>query len=90
MFLPCSLFIQEGFSEVQWEEAKEAVATAKVRFVVLKFGADSAQMQRTVKIITDGLALNKFARNITLFGVPEEMHASVNLKLCHSILAVHV
>ena len=90
MFLPCSLFIQEGFSEVQWEEAKEAVATAKVTVVVLKFGADSAQIQRTVKIITDGLALNKFVRNITLFGVPEEMHASVKLKLCHSILAVHV
>ena len=85
MFLPCSLLIQDGFSEEQWIEAVEAVATAKVEVVSLTFHYKSTHRQRAVTAITDGLALNKFVRIAELNDVPEEMHASVKQKLCHSI-----
>ena len=90
VLLPCSLLIQDGFSEEQWMEAVEAVATAKVLSISLWFGDNSTHRQRAVTTITDGLALNKFVRRAQLYRVPEEMHASVKQKLCHSILTVDV
>ena len=88
--LSCSLLIQDGFSEEQWMEAVEAIATAKVLGISLWFGDNSTHRQRAVTTITDGLALNKFVRRAQLYRVPEEMHASVKQKLCHSILTVDV
>ena len=82
--------IQDGFSEEQWMEAEEAIATAKVLRVELWFDAKSTHRQRAVTAITDGLALNKFVRKARLYRVPEEMHASVKQILCHSIQTVHV
>ena len=90
VLLPCSLLIQDGFSEEQWMEAEEAIATAKVLRVDLCFDAKSTHRQRAVTAITDGLALNKFVRSAELHCVPEEMRASVKQKLCHSIQTVHV
>ncbi len=71
-------------------EAEEAVATAKVLSVTLWFDVNSTHRQRAVTAITDGLALNKFVREAWLDCVPEEMHASVKQKLCHSIQKVVV
>ena len=71
-------------------EAKEAVASAKVLRAELLFDVNSTHRQRAVTAITDGLALNKFVREARLFCVPEEMHASMKEKLCHSSLSVHV
>ena len=85
-----SLLIQDGFSEEQWMEAEETVATAKVLRVELWFDVNSTHRQRAVTAITDGLALNKFVRRAELHCVPEEMHASVKQKLCHSIQTVYV
>ena len=90
MFLPCSLFIQDGFSEEDWKEAEEAVVTAKVEVVWLKFNDKSTQRQRAVTAISDGLALNKFVRRAELHRVPEEMNASVKQKLRDSSLTLHV
>ena len=90
VLLPCSLLIQDGFSEEQWMEAEEAIATAKVLRVELCFDEDSTHRQRAVTTITDGLTLNKFVRTAELYNVPVEMHASVKQKLCHSIQTVHV
>ena len=81
---------QDGFSEEQWMEAVEAVAMAKVEVVDLTFNYKSTHRQRAVTAITDGLALNKFVRRAWLGRVPEEMHASVKQKLCHSIQTVRV
>ena len=71
-------------------EAKEAVASAKVLRAELLFDVNSTHRQRAVTTITDGLALNKFVREAQLYRVPEEMHASVERKLYHSIQTVHV
>ena len=90
LFLPRSLFIQDGFSEVDWKEAVEAVATAKMEEVGLNFNDKSTHRQRAVTAITDGLALNKFVRKAQLYRVPKEMRASVKQKLCHSIQTVDV
>ena len=90
VLLPCSLLIQDGSSEEQWMEVEEAIATAKVLRVELWFDVNSTHRQRAVTTITDGLTLNKFVRSAHLRHVPEEMHASVEQKLCHSILSVLV
>ena len=90
VLLPCSLLIQDGFSEEQWMEAEEAIATAKVLRVELWFDVNSTHRQRAVTTITDGLTLNKFVRTAKLYNVPKEMRASVKQKLCHSIQTVHV
>ena len=82
--------IQDGFSEEQWMEAEEAIATAKVLGVELWFDDNSTHRQRAVTAITDRLAWNKFVRKARLYRVPEEMRASVKQKLCHSIQTVHV
>ena len=71
-------------------EAEEAIASAKVLRVELWFDVDSTHRQRAVTAITDGLALNKFVRRAWLRRVPEEMHASVEQKLCRSIQTVDV
>ena len=81
MFLPCSLIIQDGFSEEQWKEAEEAVATAKGREVHLWFNGESTQRQRAVHTLTAGLARSTFVRVITLRHVPEEMIESVRQTL---------
>ena len=73
MFLPCSLLIQDGFSEDEWKEAEEAVATAKMRGVDLAFDDESRQRSQAVQTITDGLVRNEFIRDISLLQVPEEM-----------------
>ena len=90
VLLPCSLLIQDGFSEEQWMEAEEAIATAKVLEVDLWFDVNSTHRQRAVTTITDRLALNKFVRTAVLGCVPEEMRTSVKQKLCHSIQTVYV
>ena len=71
-------------------EAEDAVSSAKVLRVRLRFDVNSTHRQRAVTAISDGLALNKFVRRAELHRVPEEMRASVKQKLCHSILSVHV
>ena len=73
MFLPCSLLIQDGFSEDNWKEAGEAVAAAKVRKVCMWFNDSSTQRSRAVDTISAGLARNKFIREIILRQVPEEI-----------------
>ena len=73
LFLPCSLLIQDGFSEDEWKEAEEAVATAKVREVHLTFDYKSRRRSQAVQTITDGLVRNEFIRYISLRQVPEEM-----------------
>ena len=60
LFLPWSLFIQDGLSEDQWKEAEEAAASAKVRIVRLEFDVNSRQRSRAVQTISNGLAKNKF------------------------------
>ena len=92
MFLPCSLFIQDGFSEEQWKEAEEAVATAKVQVVDLWFNEESTQRQRAVQTLTAGLARSTFVRVITLLHVPVEMIESVRQTLStnSSVTRVHV
>ena len=71
-------------------EAVEAIAIAKVLSVELWLDDNSTHRQRAVTAITDGLTLNKFVREAQLYHVPEEMHALVKQKLCHSIQIVHV
>ena len=81
MFLPCSLLIQDGFSEEQWVEAEEAVASAKVEKVYLEFNDKSTQRQRAVHTLTAGLARSTFVRVIILRYVPVEMVESVRRTL---------
>ena len=83
MFLPCSLLIQDGFSEDEWKEAEEAVATVQVRRVYLTFDDKSSQTSRAVQTITDGLAWNKFIGRIMLQSVPKGMQTAVKHKLCN-------
>ena len=75
------LLIQDGFSEEQWVEAEEAVATAKVGHVWLEFNDKSAQRQRAVHALTAGLARSTFVRDINLMHVPVEMIESVRQTL---------
>ena len=81
MFLPCSLLIQDGFSEDEWKEAEEAVAIAKVTEVRLTFDDKSSSRSQAVQTITDGLVRNEFIRDITLRQVPEEMTESTRRTL---------
>ena len=90
MFLPCSLIIQDGFSEEQWKEAEEAVATAKVREVRLWFNEESTQRQRAVHTLTAGLARSTFVRVIKLRRVPVEMIESVRQTLSTNRSVTHV
>ena len=91
LFLPCSLLIQDGFSEDEWKVAEEAVATAKVRLVFLLFDK-TRQRSRAVQTITDGLVRNEFIRDIILQRVPEEMveTARQTLKTYSGVTYVHV
>ena len=73
MFLPCSLLIQDDFSEGNWKEAVEATAAVKVTWVDVWFNLSSTQRTRAVEAISAGLARNKFIRDITLWQVPEEI-----------------
>ena len=73
MFLPCSLLIQDGFSEDNWKEAGEATAAAKVRGVFVIFNNSSTQIPRVVDTISAGLAQNQFIREIRLQKVPKEI-----------------
>ena len=90
LFLPCSLLIQDDFSEEQWMEAEEAVATAKVRVVSLSFNDKSTERCRVIQTVTAGLSSNKFIGKIVLFGVPQELKAAVEDKLHSSSVRVHV
>ena len=81
MFLPCSLFIQDGFSEADWKEAEDAVATARVETVSLNFNNKSTQIQRAVHALTAGLARSTFVRVINLGHVPVKMIESVRQTL---------
>ena len=81
LFLPCSLLIQDGFSEADWKEAEEAVASAKVEYVWLEFNNKSTQRQRAVHTLTAGLTRSTFVRNIRLWHVPVEMVESVRQTL---------
>ena len=84
--------IQDGFSKDEWEEAEEAVATAKVRLVYLTFDDESRQRSRAVQTITDGLVKNEFITNIILQRIPEEMveTARQTLKTNSGVTLVHV
>ena len=82
--------IQDGFSEEQWKEAEEAVASVKVREVYLSFNVKSTKTCEAVESITTCLSSNKFIEEITLRGVPEEMRAAVEDKLHSSRVIVHV
>ena len=90
LFLPCSLLIQDGFSEEHWKEAEEAVATVKVKKVYLNFNDKSTERCRAVETITTGLSSNRFIGEITLRGVPEELRAAVEDKLHSSSVRVDV
>ena len=62
-------------------EAEEAVATAKVEYVCLKFNDKSIQRQRAVHALTAGLARSTFVRVVSLRRVPVEMIESVRQTL---------
>ena len=85
-----SLLIQDGFSEDEWNEAEEMVATSKVRMVQLVFDRNSIQRPRAIEAISDGLARNKFIQRIVLSNVPEEMETAVRHKLCNFSVTLHV
>ena len=89
-FLHISLLIQDGFSEEQWKVAEEAVATAKVKKVYLKFHDKSTERQRAVCTLTAGLAWSMFVRDITLRCVPVEMVESVRQTLSTNRRVTHV
>ena len=90
MFRPCSLLIQDGFSEADWKEAEEAVASAKVEEWWLRFDEKSTQRQRAVHAITAGQARSMFVRVITLRCVPVEMIKSVRQTLSTNNGVTHV
>ena len=90
MFLPCFLLIQDGFSEEQWKNAEEAIATAKVMSLYLNFDDESTERCRAVETITTGLSSNRFIEDITLRRVPEELHAKVKYKLHSSSVRIDV
>jgi len=90
LFHPCSLFIQDGFSEADWKEAEEAVATARVKKVYLNINVKSTQRQRAVGTLTAGLARSTFVTVIKLWRVPVEMIESVRQKLSSNGGVTHV
>ena len=90
MFLPCSLLIQDDFSEEQWMEAEDAIASAKVGYVYLWFNEESTQRQRAVHTLTAGLARSTFVRYISLRHVPVEMIESVRQTLSTNRRVTHV
>ena len=90
MFLPCSLLIQDGFSEEQWKEAKEAAAMAKVKQVYLNFNDKCTERRRAIETITVGLSSNTFIGEIDMRGVPQELRATVEDNLCSSSVKVDV
>ena len=90
MFLPCSLLIQDGFSEADWKEAEKAVATAKVEKVWLKFNDNSTQIQKAVHTLTAGLARSTFVTVVKLRHVPVEMIESVRQTLSTNSGVTHV
>ena len=51
MFLPCSLLIQDGFSEENWKEAEEAIAAAKVKTIDVEIDENSTQGPRALDTI---------------------------------------
>ena len=71
-------------------EAEEAVASAKVEKVYLKFNEESTQRQRAVHALTAGLARSTFVRVITLRDVPVEMIESVRQTLSTNRRVIHV
>ena len=81
---------QDGFSEADWKEAEEAVASAKVGCVWLSFNDKSTQRQRAVHTVTAGLARSSFDRDITLRCVPVEMIESVRQTLSTNSRMTHV
>ena len=80
-FFHISLLIQDGFTEADWKEAEEAVATAKAEYVRLEFNNKPTQRQRAVHALTAGLARSTFVRVIKLRRVPVEMIKSVRQTL---------
>ena len=86
------IFIQDGFSEADWEVAEEAVASAKVGYAWLVFNDKSTQRQRAVHALTAGLARSTFVRVINLRRVPVEMIKSVRQTLSTNsrVTRVHV
>ena len=90
MFHPCSLLIQDGFSEADWKVAEEAVATAKAEYVRLVFNDKPNQRQRAVHALTAGLARSTFVRGIKLRRVPVEMVESVRQTLITNRHVTHV
>ena len=81
---------QDGFSEADWKEAEEAVASAKVGRVWLWFNDKSTQRQRAVHTVTAGLARSTFVRDITLSRIPVEMIESVRQTLSTNSCVTHV
>ena len=71
-------------------EAEEAVASAKVEKVCLRFNKESTQRQRAVHTLTAGLAWSTFVRGITLSHVPVEMIESVRQTLSTNRRVTHV
>ena len=71
-------------------EAEEAVTTAKVEKVWLRFNDESTQRQRAVHTLTAGLARSTFVRGITLRRVPVEMIESVRQTLRTNISVTRV
>ena len=61
-----------------------------LREVWLSFNGKSTERRRVIQTITAGLSSNKFIREITLYGVPQEMKAAVKDKLHSSSVRVHV
>ena len=76
-----NIYIHHIFSEADWKEAEEAVATAKMRKVWLNFNDKSTQRQRAVHALTAGLARSMFVRVTILRRVPVEMIESVRQTL---------
>ena len=81
---------QDGFSEADWKEAEEAVASAKVGRVWLCFNDESTQRLRAVHTVTAGLARSTFVRAITLRLVPVGMIESVRQTLSTNSHVTHV
>ena len=82
--------MQDGFSEADWKEAEEVVATARVKGVHLRFNDKSTQRQRAVNTLTAGLARSTFVLVIQLSHVPVEMVESVRQTLSTNNGVIHV
>ena len=71
-------------------DAEEAVASAKVERMWLRFNEESTQRQRAVHTLTAGLARSTFVRVIILKCVPVEMVESVRQTLSTNRCVTHV